>query len=58
MSHRETRYIYDYWLEQKETISNLLSLGEIDQAKLLAEPFLFHPKCTLEFSELESYSLI
>lgn len=53
MSHRETRYIYDYWLEQKETISNLLSLGEIDQAKLLAEPFLFHPKCTLEFSELE-----
>lgn len=53
MSHRETRYIYDYWLEQKDTITNLLSLGDIDQAKLLAEPFLFHPKCTLEFSELE-----
>ena len=53
MSHRDTRYIYDYWLEQKETITNLLSLGEIEQARLLAEPFLFHPKCTLEFSELE-----
>lgn len=53
MSHRDTRYIYDYWLEQKETVTNLLSLGEIEQARLLAEPFLFHPKCTLEFTELE-----
>lgn len=53
MSHRETRYIYDYWIEQRDTITNLLSLGNIEQAKLLAEPFLFHPKCTLEFSELE-----
>ena len=53
MSHRATRAIYDYWLEEKETITNLLSRGEIAQAKSLAEPYLFHPKCQLEFSELE-----
>lgn len=53
MSHRETRLIYDYWLEQKETIINLLSQGEIEQASLMAEPFLFHPKCKFEFMELE-----
>ena len=53
MSHRETKKIYTYWQEQKETIANLLSRGEIEQAQILAEPFLFHPKCKLEFSELE-----
>lgn len=53
MSHRATRAIYDYWLEEKETITNLLSRGEIAQAQSLAEPYLFHPKCQLEFSELE-----
>lgn len=53
MSHRETRYIYDYWLEQKEMIVSLLSKGEIEQATTLFEPFLFHPKCKFEFAELE-----
>lgn len=53
MSHRETRFIYDYWLEEKETIVNLLSKGEIEQAISAAEPFLFHPKCKVEFYELE-----
>lgn len=53
MSHRETKKIYEYWLEEKETIMNLLSRGEIEQAQTLAEPFLFHPKCKLEFAEIE-----
>ncbi len=53
MTHRDTRLIYDEWLVQKETIINLLSLGHIDEAKTLAEPFLFHPKCKLEFSQIE-----
>ncbi len=54
MSHRETKKIYEYWLEEKEIIMNLLSRGEIEQAKIIAEPFLFHPKCKLEFAEIES----
>ncbi|WP_263832587.1 hypothetical protein [Sulfurospirillum oryzae] len=54
MSHRETKKIYEYWLEEKETIMNLLSRGEIEQAQKIAEPFLFHPKCKLEFSEIEA----
>lgn len=54
MSHRETKKIYEYWLQEKETIVNLLSRGEIEQAQNIAEPFLFHPKCKLEFSEIES----
>jgi len=49
MSHRETKKIYEYWLEEKETIVNLLSRGDIAQAQKIAEPFLFHPKCKLEF---------
>ncbi len=53
MSHRDTRFIYDEWLIQKETIINLLSLGNIAEAKSLAEPFLFHPKCKLEFAHIE-----
>ena len=53
MTHRDTRFIYDEWLVQKDTIINLLSLGHIDEAKKLAEPFLFHPKCKLEFSQIE-----
>ncbi len=54
MSHRETKKIYEYWLEAKETIINLLSRGEIEPAQKMAEPFMFHPKCKLEFSELEA----
>lgn len=54
MSHRETKKIYEYWIEEKETIMNLLSRGEIEQAQVIAEPYLFHPKCKLEFSEIES----
>jgi len=54
MSHRDTRFIYDEWLIQKETIINLLSLGNINEAKSLAEPFLFHPKCKLEFANIEA----
>jgi len=53
MSHRETKKIYEYWLEEKETIINLLSRGDIEQAQKCAEPFLFHPKCKLEFKEIE-----
>lgn len=53
MSHRETKKIYEYWLEEKETIINLLSRGDIEQAQKIAEPFLFHPKCKLEFREIE-----
>lgn len=53
MSHRETKKIYEYWLEEKETIMNLLSRGDIAQAQKIAEPFLFHPKCKLEFKEIE-----
>ncbi|MBP1679697.1 MAG: hypothetical protein H6Q35_36 [Proteobacteria bacterium] len=53
MSHRETKKIYEYWLEEKETIMNLLSRGEIEQAQKIAEPFLFHPKCKIEFAEIE-----
>ncbi|WP_333803795.1 WD40 repeat domain-containing protein [Sulfurospirillum sp.] len=53
MSHRETKKIYEYWLEEKETIVNLLSRGDIAQAQKIAEPFLFHPKCKLEFKEIE-----
>jgi len=53
MSHRDTRFIYDEWLLQKETIINLLSLGNINEAKVLVEPFLFHPKCKLEFNQIE-----
>ena len=49
MTHRDTRLIYDEWVVQKETIINLLSLGHIDEAKKLVDPFLFHPKCKLEF---------
>ena len=54
MSHRETKKIYEFWLETKETIINLLSRSEIEQAQKMAEPFMFHPKCKLEFSELEA----
>jgi hypothetical protein len=54
MSHRETKKIYEYWLEAKETIINLLSRGEIEPAQKMAEPFMFHPKCKLEFGELEA----
>lgn len=54
MSHRETKKIYEYWLEEKETIVNLLARGEIEQAQNIAEPFLFHLKCKLEFTEIES----
>lgn len=54
MSHRETKKIYEYWLQEKEVIMNLLSRGEIEQAQSIAEPFLFHPKCKLEFTEIES----
>ncbi|MDD2382750.1 MAG: hypothetical protein PHN18_01030 [Sulfurospirillaceae bacterium] len=53
MSNRATKIIYDYWLEEKETITNLLSRGEIEKARTIAEPYLFHPKCQLEFAELE-----
>jgi len=53
MSHRDTRFIYDEWLEQKQSIINLLSSGNIAEAKALAEPFLFHPKCQLEFTQIE-----
>ncbi len=53
MSHRDTRLVYDEWLVQKDTIINLLSLGHIEEARNMAEPFLFHPKCKLEFSEIE-----
>lgn len=53
MTHRDTRFIYDEWLVQKDTIINLLSLGQIDEAKKQADPFLFHPKCKLEFSQIE-----
>ncbi len=53
MSHRETKKIYECWLEEKETIMNLLSRGEIAQAQALADPYLFHPKCKLEFNEIE-----
>jgi hypothetical protein len=53
MSHRDTRLIYDEWLLQKETIVNLLSFGNINEARTLAEPFLFHPKCKLEFTQIE-----
>jgi len=53
MSHRETKKIYEYWLEEKETIMNLLARGEIEQAQTLAAPYLFHPKCKLEFNEIE-----
>lgn len=54
MSHRETKKIYEYWQEEKETIMNLLSRSDIEQAQKRAEPFMFHPKCKLEFSELET----
>ena len=53
MSHRETKKIYEYWLEEKESIINLLARGEIEEAQNIAEPFLFHPKCKLEFNEIE-----
>lgn len=53
MSHRATRTIYDYWLEEKDMITNLLSRGELEKARDLAEPYLFHPKCQIEFAELE-----
>lgn len=53
MSHRDTRLIYDEWLVQKETIVNLISSGHLEEAKNVAEPFLFHPKCKLEFSQIE-----
>ncbi len=53
MSHRDTKLVYDEWLVQKDTIINLLSLGHIEEARSMAEPFLFHPKCKLEFSEIE-----
>ena len=53
MSHRETKKIYEYWLQEKETIINLLSRGDIEEAQKIAEPFLFHPKCKLEFREIE-----
>jgi hypothetical protein len=32
---------------------NLLSRGDIEQAQKIAEPFLFHPKCKLQFAEIE-----
>lgn len=53
MSHRATQSIYDYWVKDKEMIENLLSRGEVVEAKLLADPFLFHPKCRFEFSQME-----
>lgn len=53
MSHRETKKIYEYWLEEKEKIMALLARGEIEEAQKLADPYLFHPKCKLEFNDLE-----
>lgn len=53
MSHRDTSLIYDEWLVQKETIINLISSDHFEEAKEMAEPFLFHPKCKLEFAQIE-----
>lgn len=44
MSHRDARLVYDEWLVQKDTIINLLSLGHIEEARNMAEPFLFASK--------------
>jgi hypothetical protein len=53
MSHRETKKIYEYWLEEKEKVMALLARGEIEEAQNTADPYLFHPKCKLEFNDLE-----
>ena len=41
-------------LKPKKPIMNLLSRSEMEQAQKMAEPFMFHPKCKLEFTELEA----
>ena len=53
MTHESTWEIYEQWMKQKKSISVLLSEGEIEEAKKMAEPFMFHPKCRLEMEELE-----
>ncbi|DAB35616.1 MAG TPA: hypothetical protein CFH80_09185 [Sulfurospirillum cavolei] len=52
MTHRETKKIYEFWEEEKKTIMELLARGEIEGAQHIAEPYLFHPKCKLEFTDL------
>lgn len=53
MSHRETRSIYDMWVEQKDTIVQLMTNGSIDEAQKMASTFMFHPKCKSEMEEIE-----
>lgn len=53
MTHRETRKIYELWLERKDSIVTLISTGILDKAQELANDFLFHPKCKQEMEAIE-----
>ena len=53
MTHESTWEIYEQWVKQKKTISILLSEGALEEAKKVAEPFMFHPKCRMEMEKLE-----
>lgn len=53
MTHRETKRIYELWLERKDSIVTLLSTGLIEKAQELAQDFLFHPKCKQEMEVIE-----
>lgn len=54
MTHRETKKIYDLWLERKDSIVTLISSGLIEKAQELAHDFLFHPKCKQEMESIEA----
>lgn len=54
MTHRETKKIYDLWLERKDSIVTMISSGLIEKAQELARDFLFHPKCKQEMESIEA----
>lgn len=53
MTHRETKGIYDAWIEIKDSIVQLMSNQEIQEAQKLASGFEFYPKCKKEMREIE-----
>lgn len=53
MTHRDTKSIYNIWLEVKDRVVNFVSHKKLEEARVLAANFQFHPKCRREMSEIE-----
>jgi hypothetical protein len=53
ITHEQNRLIYDHWYEKKDIITLLLSQAQTKEAFAIAKPFLYHPKCQMEFEQLQ-----